>query len=226
MTTTVLGIYNAAISAARGKGRLSSLSDVSREKTECDIWYDQIRTQVLEAAYWPSSRRTGRLTLKATRDTSLDWVLGDPEAQFLYKYALPANCLRPWHLVNYEQFTISFDSADNILVLNTNVEDATLVYACDQTNPAFWSPGLRAAVIYGLAAAISGPIKGENSLAQLNYQLANDQIMQARMNVAGLLADRKEILPPALAARGYNLLEDTQYFYPFGDMFAGALPNA
>lgn len=111
-------------------------------------------------------------------------------------------------------------------MLNTNVEDAVLIYAGDQLNPALWSPGLRMSVIYGLAAAISGAIKGENSLVQLNYQLANEQIMAARANVAGLLNIRQEVLPPALAARGYSLSEEVQYFYPYGDMFAGALPNA
>ena len=226
MTTTTLGIYNAAISAARGKGRLSSLSDVSREKSECDIWYDQIRTQALEAAYWPSARRSARLALSKTRDPAVDWALGDPETQFLYKYVLPTNCLRPWHLVNYEQFTISFDSVANVLVLNTNVADAVLIYAADQTNPAFWSPGLRASIIYGLAAAISGPIKGTNDLVHLNYRIANDQIMEARANVAGLLYDQKEVVPPALAARGYSIESETRFFYPYGDLFAGAMPNA
>lgn len=226
MTTTVLGIYNAAISAAHGKGRLTSLSDVSREKSECDIWYDQVRTQILEAAYWPPARRTSRLTLKSTRDQTLDWVPGDPETQFLYKYSLPTNCIRPWYLVNYEQFIVSFDPVDGINVLNTNVEDATLVFAADQTNPAFWSPGLRASVIYALAATISGAIKGDQALKQTNFTLANDQIMQARMNVAGLWNEQQETLPPPLAARGHTIAEETRFYYPYGDMFASAVPNA
>lgn len=226
MTTTVLGIYNAAISAARGKGRLGTLSDVSREKSECDIWYDQVRTQALEAAYWPSSRRSARLALVTQRDPAVDWALGDPETQFLYKYALPSGCLRPWYLVNYEQFTVSFDPVLNALVLNTSVSDAVLIYASDQTNPAYWTPGLRASVIYALAASISGPLKGTSDIAQLNFQLANQQIMEARANVAGLLFDQKEVLPPALAARGYSIESETRFYYPYGDMFAGALPNA
>lgn len=226
MTTTVLGIYNAAISAARGKGRLSSLTDATRERTECDIWYDQIRTQILEAAYWPTARQVARLALVNTRDFAADWAAGNPEPQFTYKYILPSNCLRPWYLANYEQFVINYNVGEGSLMLNTNVEDAVLIYAGDQLNPALWSPGLRMAVVYGLAAAISGAIKGENSLVQLNYQLANEQIMAARANVAGLLNIRQEVLPPALAARGYSLSEEVQYFYPYGDMFAGALPNA
>lgn len=226
MTTTVLGIYNAAISAVRGKGRLAALTDVSREKSECDIWYDQIRTQVFEAAYWPATRATARLALLNTRDQTADWALGDPETEYLYSYVLPSNCLRPWHLVNYEQFTVSFNEVDNKLVLNTNVADAVLIYARDNTNPAFWSPGLRLAVVYGLAAAVSGGIKGDSSLTELNFQLANRSILEARANVTTQLNNQQEVLPPALAARGASIVEETRFFYPYGDLFAGAMPNA
>lgn len=225
MTTTVLGIYNAAISAARGKGRLATLTDNTRERTECDIWYDQVRTQVLEAAYWPSARKLERLTTTLdTRDFTVDWVNSDPEPQFTYAYQLPTDYLRAWHLVNYEQFILSWRT--DKVVLHSNIEEPVLVYAFDQTDPAKWTPGLRMAVVYALAAAISGPLKGENSLVQINYQLANEQILAARANVAGLLSDQKEVIPPALSARGYTLAEETRYFYPYGDLFPGAIPNA
>lgn len=226
MTTTVLGIYNAAISAVRGKGRLAALTDVSREKSECDIWYDQVRTQTFEAAYWPATRATSRLTLLATRDQQADWILGDPETDYLYSYALPTNCLRPWYLVNYEQFAVSFDETRNKVVLNSNVPDAVLIYARDNTNPAYWSPGLRLAIIYALAASISGSIKGDSSLVQLNYELANKAILEARSNVAPSLNNQQEVLPPALAARGHSILEETRFYYPYGELFAGAMPNA
>lgn len=226
MTTTVLGIYNAAISAARGKGRLAGLTDNSRERTECDIWYNQVRTQSLEAAYWPSSRATARLNLVAERDQTVDWTLGDPETQYLYSYALPTNCLRPWHLVNFEEFTVSFSESTNQLTLNTNRTDAVLVYSRDQTNPAFWSPGLRLAVIYGLAGAIAGPLTGNSSLQQLNYQLANNALLAARTATASLLQEQLEVVPPAIAVRGYDYEQQTRFLYPFGELFSAAVPDA
>lgn len=226
MTTTVLGLYNAAISAAEGRGRLATVTDIKAERYECDIWYNQIRQQILEAAYWPSSRTTARLTLSETRDFTVDWAAGDPETEYLYAYNLPVNCLRPWHLVNYEAFTVSWDSVGAKSILSTNVVDAVLIYAHDQTDPAKWSPGLRSAVVYGLAAAISGPLKGNPNLVTKNFRLANAMIEEARMNVATLLHDQKEVLPPPLAARGYSILEETRYYYPHGELFAGAMPNA
>lgn len=226
MTTTVLGIYNAALSAVRAKGRLSSLSDESREREECDFWYPMIRDRVQEAAFWPSSRRTARLALLQERGQTADWQLGDPETQFAFSYALPEQYLRAWHLVNYENFSLSFDSSRNRNVISTNVRSAVMIYAAAQENPIFWSPGQRQATIYALAACIAGPISGQNSLQQLNYNLADESIMRARSDVQMSVSLPLETMPPALAARGYADFAHTRYYYPYGPLFSEARPNA
>jgi hypothetical protein len=224
MTTTVLGIYNAALSAVRAKGRLSSLLDESREREECDIWYEMVRDRVQEAAFWPSSRRTARLPLLRTRDFTDHWAEGDPESQFQYAYALPTDYLRAWHLDTFETFSISFDSSRTRNVLSTNMNQALLVYAAAQTNPVFWTPGQRQATIYALAAAISGAISGQNSLQQLNYQLADEAIMAARADSQMSVSLPTETLPPALAARGYSDYRHTRFYYPYGPLFSEARP--
>lgn len=226
MTTTVLGIYNAALSAIRAKGRLSSLTDRSREREECDIWYPLIRDRVQEAAYWPGCRTTARLALLQQRNTALDWAAGDPETQYHFSYSLPANYLRAWYIDSFESFTLSFDSTRTSRVLNTNVSEAVLVYAAVQDNPVFWTPGQRQATIYALAAAIAGPISGQNSLQELNYNLADAAIMQARSDAQMAQNFIPETLPPALAARGYSNPDRTRYYYPYGSLFSEAMPNA
>lgn len=226
MTTTVLGIYNAAISAANGRGRLTSLADASRERTECDIWYDQVRTQVFEAAHWPATRATARLALIKTRDFTVDWALGDPETQFTYSYALPTDCLRPWYLTNYGPFTVSFDSVANKQVLNTNTPDAVLIYAYDQKNPAIWAPGLRLAVVYGLAAMITGPLHGASTFINVNLQLANKAIMEARAYAAETWNEQAEVMPETLLARGAVADPRTYYVHPYGSAFPGDTANA
>lgn len=223
MTTTVLGIYNAALSAVRGKGRLSSLSDQSREREECDIWYPLVRNRVQEAAFWPSSRRTARLALLEERDFSVAWASGDPEAQFKYVYALPEDYLRAWHLINFEQFSISFDPTRTRNVLSTNVNGAVLIYAAVQDNPVFWSPGQQQATIYALAASIAGPISGQNSLQEINYNLADQMIQRARADTQMSINLPVETLPPALAARGYTDYPHTRYYYPYGALFGEAV---
>ncbi len=226
MTTTVLGIYNAAISAANGRGRLSSLSDASRERSECDIWYDQIRTQVFEAAHWPATRASARLALIKARDFAADWALGDPETRFAFSYALPANCLRPWYLTSYAPFTISFDSVANKQVLNTDATDPVLIYAYDQQNPAIWAPGLRLAVVYGLAAVITGPLQGSSSFINMNLQLANKAIMEARAYAAETWNEQADVMPEALLARGASAEARTYFVYPYGSAFPGDMANA
>jgi hypothetical protein len=225
MTTTVLGIYNAALSAVGGKGRLSSLGQLTREREECDIWYAQVRDQVQEAAYWPSSRRTARLTLLNDRDTGLDWVPGDPESEFLYLYALPTDCLRPWYLTNFDQFMLAYDSVSVKPALSTNALDAVLIYAAAQTDPAIWTPGQRAATIFALAAAISYGVTNNRGLEQLNYQLADAQIMQARVATANSPSYVLESIPPPFSARGTFGLGDPRFFYSYGPMFGEAKPN-
>jgi hypothetical protein len=226
MTTTVLGIYNAALSAVGGKGRLLTLSDKTREREECDIWYPLVRDQVQEAAYWPSSRRTSRLTLLNDRDTSLDWAPGDPESEYLYLYALPATCLRPWYLTNFDQFMLAYDSVSVKAALSTNALDAVLVYAASQTDPALWTPGQRSATIFALAASISYGVTNQRGLEQKNYQLANEQIIMARIAVANSPSYILESIPPPLAARGAEGISDSRFFYSYGPMFGEALPNA
>lgn len=219
MTMTVLAIYNAAISAARGKGRLTSLSQPSREREECDTWYPVIRDQVQEAAYWPSSRATAQLTLVG--ETASSWVAGSPEPGFAYSYGLPEDYLRAWFLSDYSPFTISFEASLSRLVLNTDAVSPVLVYAARQDNPVFWSAGQQHATIHALAAAISGPLTGQNQLEQLNYQKANEFLQQARAHVLNSQQYRLETLPPELAARGGtgNLSLPPRYFYPLGSLF-------
>ena len=71
MAQTVLALYNQALSAVRARGRLSSPTENSREREECDIWYPTVRDVVQESAYWESCRTTERLTLLKERNTAL-----------------------------------------------------------------------------------------------------------------------------------------------------------
>ena len=226
MSTTVLGIYNAALSAAHARGRLSALTDASVEREECDIWYDLIRDRVMEAAYWPGCRTTSRLALLKERDQSANWLPGDPETEFLYSYALPADYLRAWHLVSFERFSISFDSSNNRQILSTNAVNAVLIYAFRQNNPVFWTPGQRESTVYALAAAVAGAIMGDMQIVQKNYQLADERILAARSHANNAQNMMPEATPPSLQARGWIDNFRTKYYYPHGPMFVEAVPNA
>lgn len=225
MPSTVLDIYNGAISAIRGRGRLSSLTDNTREREECDIWYSHVRDVVQEAAHWDCCRSTHRLTLLKERTTTLDWQSGDPETQYRFRYSLPPDYLRAWNLVDYSHFTISFDKTRNLRVLDTNTQNAVLIYGMLQDNPAFWSPGQTAATIHGLASKIAGPLTGQSNVQQLEIQLANNVLFEAQALNANNSGFVPETIPQSLTARGYSEAQETRYYYPYGQLFSAAAPN-
>ena len=219
MTETVLGIYNAAISAAEGRGRLTSLDESSREREECDLWYGIVRDTVQEATHWPACRASSRLTLVATRNENNLWTSADPEHPFKYAYSLPSDCLRPWYLTNYQTFQLSYDIDNDRTLLSTNSEQAILIYARRNNIPSKWTPGQRQATLLALSAMITPGISGDRSRQATNYQLANQILLQAQSDALNSSQNMLEVLPPELASRGYEDMTQTQFYYPFGSLF-------
>ena len=226
MASTILDIYNRAISAVHGRGRLASLSTNTKEKQECDIWYYQVRDVVQEAAHWDCCRNTSRLTLLETRDPALDWQAGMPDTQYLYRYALPTEYLRAWNLVDFSYFSISYDGTRDRMVLDTNAKNAVLIFGQRQSNPAHWSPGQVSATVHGLAASIVGGVGGTRTMTQMQYQLANDILIKAQVSNSNNSTFIAETIPQTLTARGYSEATETRYYYPYGEVFSAAAPNA
>lgn len=218
MTTSVLDIFNAAVSAAEGAARIVSLTEASREREECSLWYDVVRTSVMQAASWPACTTNARLALLATRDTSADWVSTDPSPRFTYKYQLPSDYLRAQHLSDFSSFTVETDG--NNVVLMTNTKNAVLHYTKDQTAVNLWSPKQKLATIYALAAHITGALSGRAGLIQKNFQLANRLLIEAREADENADYYTYSTIPSWIAARGYaDTTPPTKYFYPWGDLF-------
>lgn len=222
MTQSTLSLFNTAISLARGKGRLTTLtpSSPNRELEECQLWADLVLDTVQSAAFWESGRSTASLSLLSSRDASAAWADGDPEYDLLYSYALPSGCLRPRFLSTYEPFTISFRADLNRQVLNTNQTTAVLTYSVRNDNPAHWSPSQFLATSHGLAAYIVGPLTGQTQLQDYHFTLANRRLLEAQSQIANGESFQIESVPPALAARGYtDDLARRRFYYPFGALF-------
>lgn len=227
MTETVLGIYNAAISAAEGKGRLTSLSQASVEREECDTWYSSVRDTVQEAAFWPCCKTMSRLALEATRDYTVDWQAGMPYHPYKYMYALPNDYLRAWYLSDYSQFELIYDSVKGRTMLHTNMPNAVLIYARSNDLPGQWTPSQRQATIYGLAAHIVNGISGRTRTRETNIQLANTLLENAQAVALGSQDYALDVIPPAILARGAADQLPTRYYYPHGGLFQlGAGVNA
>ena len=219
-TSSTLDIYNAALSAVHAKGRLSSLTENSREREECDIWYDIVLRTVQEAAFWPSSRQLSYLALAQERNSQADWLETDPMPQYRFKYTLPQDCLRPWHLTNYDRFGLAFDAVNESVMLHTNTEKAVLVYARRQELVTLWTPGQIMATIYGLAGHIAGPITGRGEVVQKNFNLANSILLEAQTAAANSEESQLQSIPQVLLARGFaGGLNTPRFFYPHGATF-------
>lgn len=224
--TSALDVYNTALSAVHAKGRLSSITENSREREECDIWYDIVLRTVQEAAFWPSSRQLAYLPFAKKRDKQADWLETDPMPQFEYKYSLPNDCLRPWHLTNYDRFALAFDAASESIMLHTNTEKAVLVYARKQTLVTLWTPGQTMATVYGLAGHIAGPITGRGEIVQKNFNLANSILIDAQTAAANSESMQMQNIPQTLLARGFGGdLNTPQFIYPHGSTFNTASVN-
>lgn len=221
MSTAALRVWNLALEASHAPGRVSSENEISREREICSLWYDLVRTTVLQANYWPSSRKLTYLPLIKTRDDTADWVEDDPEPGYKYKYGLPTDYVRAWHLLDYSRFSIS--TQDSRTFIHSNMEKAVLVYSVDQTDISQWDPLQMSAIVYGLAARISGPLTGKNSVIQKNLRLANDALETAAASAADITQnDDVKHVPPELAARGFgDAVPNNRYYYPLGSHFAG-----
>ncbi len=220
MGQTVLSIYNAAISAAGGRGRLSALTAPSKEREECDTWYELIRDVAQEAAYWPAVKTSARLSLVAERATGA-WTINQPQNPYAYAYDLPNNYLRAWHLHDYAPFELTFNVDSNRVRLHTDSEQAILTYGRINTNPAQWGASLQHAVIMALSAHIIPGISGKAQLAQQRLQQANDALMAAQASAANDQQPMLESMPPTLAARGGAITpSQTRYIYPNGALFS------
>lgn len=223
MSISVLSIYNAAISVAGGKGRLSSLAQSSKERGACDTWYEIVRNTVQEAAYWPSVKSAQRLTLLATRTTSADWASTDPHNPYLYKYQLPNDNLRPWHLHDYGPFELLSDPTDGTVHLHTNTVNAVLTYARINDNPSQWLASQQQATIWALGGHIVPEISGKSALMQRNMDMANELLLMAQSSAANQQHAQMETVPPALAARGVTPSLPDRFFYQHGSLFQAGL---
>lgn len=213
---SVLDVWNKALSAVNARGRLSTLTDRRPEQEVCDQWYTLVRDVVQTAAWWPACKALGRLALLSESDE--EWADGEPEPGYTYAYALPADYLHPWHLTDFSRFSLSHSSALNRVILSANTDDAILVYARRNEDPAQWSPGLKQATVHALALKIAGPLTGKTSQIQLQMNLARELIMEEQARSANIIEPDPRPAVPWLAARGVQTFASNRFFYPFGSL--------
>lgn len=211
-------ICNLALDAAGSRHTISSPTEVSREAEVCNRWYPVIRDLVFRAAFWPNLSAYSRLALLAERDADAVWTDAAPDPGWRFVYSVPNGMIAPRYLSDFSRFILTSRS-DNAAALATQTESAVLTYTKRVEDPDAWDTGLRAAIIYGLAANIVMPLQGKLERMRTALQIANESITQARANNANVAENQYDNIAPWHAARGFS--GDTtpsRFFYPYGPM--------
>lgn len=139
---------------------------------------------------------------------STQWTSAYPAPPWLYEYAYPSDCIQfrkivpqvstgvigvpifsnavtmyPYvqgPAVRWEAATDTDDSGSQINVILTNQYQAIGVYTMRIINPALFSNNFVEALVCALAAKLTIALTGDKGLANINFQLANQYIIQAR----------------------------------------------
>lgn len=214
MAVDALTVCKQALAALGTDSTIEALTEVSPEARACNLYYETARDLVFSAAPWTSLTGYSRLATKAIRDDAEDWVQADPPPGWLYSFSWPSDCLRPRHLASYARFLPSLARDDN-LILATNEETPILVYTRRLTRVDLWGVDLMTAVSHTLAAMIAKSLTGKDADLQNMYQLANERVLQARVNYANTVHTQLESMPDWITARGGSISPPEQrYVYP------------
>lgn len=176
MALSQVAICNLALGHIGDRGRIEALTENGVQSRECLRWYDLSLQEALEAFDWSFARR--RIALAVHSD--------DPPAEWAFRYALPADCLKARRLVNpagpkanavpYE-LELSDDGTQRTLL--TNLEDAVLVYTRVQNDPLLYSTQFVLALSHTLASHIALALTGKTAIAEQQMKLAYARTFEA-----------------------------------------------
>ena len=210
-----LQVYNMALSAARSQGNLKALTQVSRDRTECDTWYELVLDVVQEAAYWPCCKVQVELSDETEED----------DREYLYSYELPPDYLRAWYLTNWGRFSVESTTA-GVTRIYADCQDAKLVYAKQVINPERWTPAMLQAIVYGLGYKVCETLTSNDALVERLLGLANSYLVQAQATslMGGGDNRLKDSDPDWIRARtdSGGVPRGTRFYHPFGDVWANA----
>lgn len=189
---SVVDIVNLALSHLGEDATVSSIDppEGSAEAEHAAMFYPQARDALLEMHEWRFA--TKRVLLALTASDTFEWS---------YAYALPANMLRALAVLpetasaedDGEDFDQQLD-ADDVQIILTNCEDASLKYTARVTDTTRFPPLFVETLAWLLAAHLAGPlIKGEQgrAVAKGCLQMFTAFLTQAKVSDA----NQKKVQP-------------------------------
>lgn len=187
---SVVTICNMALSHLGSEALVTAISppDGSVEAGWCATYYDQARTELLEASAWGFALT--RATLGELTNESDLWE---------FCYAVPSDAIRCVRIISAgaDDLTgVNFDREGDVLY--TMEEDAVLVYVRDVTDTTKFPPSFVSALSFVLAGYLAGPIiKGTEG-----------------MKIGDAMRERARVLVAASAALTANGTQDSHETSP------------
>jgi hypothetical protein len=157
MPFALADIYNVALSLIGNDGGIADPdNDQDTPAKACRTHWPMVREEILRDFVWP------RLRVNAE---TLALISSDPNGQWSYSYAAPANYARILRVLDADSPPIDTPATqaayllgtrtDGSPVLFTNVEDALVDYTLMQTNVAYWDGDMVSAAAHLLASRIA-----------------------------------------------------------------------
>jgi hypothetical protein len=156
---------------------IDALSEASQEASVCNVFYEQCRDRALSEGYFNFT--TARVALAD---------LGTPPTNWLYRYAMPSDCLTARYIEiegsrnPLAKNRIPFEVAQegNVKVLYTDQPEAELVYTRRITNPNLFSPQCVSAIAWLLGSEIGMPLSAAPNLVSAAARMYENAISQAQ----------------------------------------------
>jgi hypothetical protein len=172
MASSEVAICNLALSRIGSTIFIDSLTERSMEAIVCSQFYEPCRDMVLQDHPWNFASKRAVLA-----------DLGAPPTNWLYRYAMPSDCLEarsiivPGARTPSSRSRIAYEVAveDDARVLYTDQPEAELLYTRRVTNPNLFSPSFVFALAWLIAGEVSMPLSaapGLGDAARRNYSMS------------------------------------------------------
>lgn len=207
MANSIISICNRALSEIGTRSTIASLEEGSPEATQCALWYDNLRQQLLRTANWGFARF--QLSLTQLGDLIPDETSPYPWA---YKYAYPSDCIKMRYILapppstltgsinpptvgqpiltscfspsRANRFIVANDR-DNLLnqrrLILSNVYQAIGAYTGDVTDPSLFDTLFDGALTAALAYKLVIPLSGNVGLKKDFGDHVRESIVNARV---------------------------------------------
>lgn len=204
MSFSEVDIYNLALTNAKSKAFVQSLTEDSLERKYCTANFKPSVAAALEQADWKFASKTVSLQLVAE---SGDGTAEAPPKPWQFSYKFPNDCaqfreiLRDSDDEDIVAFDIQMDAAGTGLRILTDKPLAMGRYTALTYNVNLFSALFIDAVGWRLAMRVAPPLIGENAPLRYLTQMYSNALSIAATSNANQAAKRKEQTPELITGR-------------------------